>query len=53
MLAKFSYLAFGFIIGAGLLMAVTSFSTNNATLQKTGRLTGVDAPIGFQMERFG
>jgi hypothetical protein len=53
MLAKFSYIAFGFVIGAGLLMAATSFSTDTSALQKTGRLNGTVAPVDFQMDRFG
>lgn len=53
MLAKFSYLAFGFFIGAGLLIGITSFATNDHALQKTGRLSGTIAPQTFQMERFG
>lgn len=53
MLAKFSYLAFGFVIGATLLVAITGFSTSNTPLEKTGRLNSVVAPTGFEMERFG
>lgn len=53
MLAKFSYIAFGFFIGAGLLIGIASFSTHDAALQKTGRLSGTIAPQDFQMDRFG
>ncbi len=53
MLAKSSYIAFGFIIGAGLIMAITGFATSNNVLQKTGRLNAPVAPVDFQMERFG
>ena len=53
MLAKSSYIAFGFIIGAGLIVAITGFATSDSALQKTGRLNAPIAPIDFQMERFG
>lgn len=53
MLAKFSYLAFGFFIGAGLLIGIASFSAHDFALQKTGRLNGTLVPQDFQMERFG
>lgn len=53
MLAKFSYLAFGFFIGAGLLIGITSFTMHDGPLQKTGRLSGAIAPTDFQMDRFG
>ena len=51
MLAKFSYLAFGFVIGAGLLMALTM--ADHGTLAKTSRLNGTMAPVNFEMDRFG
>jgi hypothetical protein len=56
MLAKFSYLAFGFVVGAGLLMfmTVTDHSTvDHSRLAKTSRLNGTTAPAIFEMERFG
>jgi hypothetical protein len=58
MLAKLSYLAFGFVIGAGLLTAVTIVNhtttmANHTTLEKTSRLNGTVTPAPFQMERFG
>ncbi|WP_158515723.1 hypothetical protein [Pararhizobium polonicum] len=51
MLAKFSYLVFGFVLGAGLLLALTM--ANHTTLSKTSRLNGTAAPANFVMERFG
>ncbi len=59
MLAKFSYLAFGFVLGAALLLTLTMVNNNNTGLSKTSRLNGVDtpahtvAPADFAMERFG
>ncbi|WP_426239106.1 hypothetical protein [Pararhizobium sp. DWP1-1-3] len=52
MLAKFSYLAFGFVVGAGLLMALT-MADHTTTLAKTSRVNGPVAPVNFEMERFG
>ena len=37
MLAKFSYLAFGFTLGAALLLSLATFD-NTAALSKTSRL---------------
>lgn len=59
MLAKFSYLAFGFGLGAALLLTVTMVNNSSATLSKTSRLNGAAtsgytvAPADFAMERFG
>jgi hypothetical protein len=59
MLAKFSYLTFGFVLGAALLLTLTMVNTNSAVLSKTSRLNGTAtpaynvAPTDFAMERFG
>ncbi|URK89032.1 hypothetical protein LP421_31305 (plasmid) [Rhizobium sp. RCAM05350] len=59
MIAKFSYLAFGFVLGAALLLTMTMVNTDNTVLSKTSRLTGAGtpahtvAPADFAMERFG
>lgn len=59
MLAKFSYLAFGFVLGAALLLTLTMVNNNSTVLSKTSRLNGTatpaynSAPADFAMERFG
>lgn len=59
MLSKFSYLAFGFVLGAALLLTLTMVNNNNTVLSKTSRLNGAAtpaynvAPADFAMERFG
>jgi hypothetical protein len=59
MLAKFSYLAFGFVLGTALLLTLATVNHNNTVLSKTSRLTGTAtpgysvAPADFAMERFG
>lgn len=59
MLAKFSYLAFGFVLGAALLLTLTTVNDNSMTLSKTSRLSHTAtpaynaAPADFAMERFG
>lgn len=53
MLAKFSYIATGFVVGAILLLALTTSHTQNLTLSKTSRLNGMSTPSDFVMERFG
>ncbi|WP_426126044.1 hypothetical protein [Pararhizobium sp. PWRC1-1] len=59
MLAKFSYLAFGFVLGTALLLTVTMVNNNSMVLSKTSRLNGpatpgyTVAPADFAMERFG
>ena len=62
MLAKVSYLAFGFTLGAALLLSLATFD-NTAALSKTSRLNSTvthgsahgfgSAPADFAMERFG
>jgi hypothetical protein len=54
MLTKFAYLAFGFVLGAALLLALTT--AGDPTLSKTSRLNGlngISTPTDFVMERFG
>ncbi|MCW0000670.1 hypothetical protein OE766_20785 [Pararhizobium sp. YC-54] len=59
MLTKFSYLAFGFVLGAALLLTLTMVNNNSTVLSKTSRLNGTAAPAynvapaDFAMERFG
>jgi hypothetical protein len=54
MLAKFSYLVLGIVIGTGLLIAVTQMTArDNIVLSKTNRLSIPVAPANFVKERFG
>ncbi|CAN7591958.1 hypothetical protein LJR098_005611 [Rhizobium sp. LjRoot98] len=59
MLAKFSYLAFGFVLGAALLLTLTMVNNSSMALSKTSRLNPTAtpaynvAPADFAMERFG
>lgn len=59
MIGKFSYLAFGFVLGAALLLTLTMVNNTDTVLSKTSRLNTIDtpahtvAPADFAMERFG
>lgn len=52
MLMRISYLALGFLVGAGFLFAVMTTTDEPANLAKTGRLSPAVAPANFVMERF-
>jgi hypothetical protein len=52
MVTRISYIALGFIIGAGVFFAVMSTGNESTSIAKTGRLSPVVAPTNFVMERF-
>lgn len=52
MLTRISYIALGFVVGAGCFFAVMSIGNDATSVAKTGRLSPAVAPDTFVMERF-
>ncbi|WP_325465685.1 hypothetical protein [Pararhizobium sp.] len=53
MLAKLSYVAFGFLAAVGFIVIGALIDAPSTGPGKTGRLTGTVAPAGILAERFG